>query len=70
MNKWIFWRVPDRKRSHYCFVMFLMMLIIPNFIFGMSFTPLGHLINFMIYDFLYYLLYQLEIKLTGRSSDE
>jgi len=62
--------VPDRKRTHYCFVMFLMMLIIPNFIFGISFTAAGHLINFLIYDFLYFLFYQVEKNLMGWRDDE
>jgi len=50
--------------------MFLMMLIIPNFIFGISFTAAGHLINFLIYDFLYFLFYQVEKNLMGRRDDE
>lgn len=70
MNQWLYWRVPDRKRGHYIFVMVMMMFIVPRFLLGIQFTMAGYLINFLIYDVLYYLFYQVEKKLTGRRDDD
>lgn len=70
MSNWLFWRVPERKKNHYIFVMVMMMLVVPNFIFGISFTVAGHFINFLIYDVIYYMFYQVEKKLNRWSDDD
>jgi hypothetical protein len=70
MNNWLYWRVPDRKRNHYIFVMIMMMFVVPRFLLGIHFTTLGHFVNFIIYDVLYYLFYQVEKKLKGWRDDE
>lgn len=70
MNQWLYWRVPYRKRNHYIFVMVMMMFVVPRFLLGIQFTMAGHFINFLIYDVLYYLFYQVEKKLTGRRDDD
>jgi len=54
MINWIFYSVPEHKKIHYAVVMFLMMFIVPKYLFGLHFTMLGNFINFLIYDFIYY----------------
>ena len=70
MNQWLYWRVPDRKRNHYIFVMVMMMFVVPRFLLGIQFTVAGHFINFLIYDVLYYLFYQVEKKLNRWRDDD
>lgn len=54
MEKWIFYSVPEHKKMHYVCVMFMMMIIVPKYLFDLQFTVLGNFINFLIYDFIYY----------------
>lgn len=72
MEKWIFFSVPEHKKMHYVFVMFMMMFIVPKYIFGLQFTILGNFINFLIYDFIYYQWYRVEqfIIKNRRKDDE
>jgi hypothetical protein len=70
MLNWIFWRVPDQKRNHYIFVMLMMMFVVPRFLLGLHFTIAGHFINFLIYDGVYYLFWQVEKRMNGWSDDE
>jgi len=70
MINWIFWRVPDQKRNHYMFVMFMMMFVVPRFLLGLQFTIAGYFINFLVYDGVYYLFWQVEKRLTGRRDDD
>ena len=60
MTNWLFYTVPEHKKMNYAIVMFLMMLIVPKYLFGLYFTTLGHFVNFLIYDFIYYRMLQLE----------
>jgi len=54
MSNWIFYAVPEYKKIHYITLMFLIMVVIPKYFLGLQFTMLGNLINFLIYDFIYY----------------
>jgi hypothetical protein len=70
MINWIFWRVPDQKLNHYIFVMLIMMFVVPKFLLGLHFTMFGYFINFLIYDGLYYLFWQVEKRMKGWSDNE
>ena len=54
---------------NYAVVMFLMMFVVPKYLFGLHFTTLGHFINFLIYDFIYYKMIQVE-EFLKRNKDE
>jgi hypothetical protein len=51
--------VPAEKARHYIVVMTLMMIVLPYLI-GVAFTILGYLMNFLLYDLVYYFTYRVE----------
>ena len=53
LTNWIYWSVPAEKARHYVIVMTLMMVVLPRLI-GVEFTNLGYLMNFLLYDAVYY----------------
>lgn len=54
MINWIFYTIPKNKQLHYLICMWLVLYIIPEFLFGIAFTMLAQFINFICYDILYY----------------
>lgn len=69
MISWLFYTVPEHKKMHYATMMFLIMLVVPKYILGINFTMLGNLINFLIYDFLYFKMLQVEEYLRRNKDD-
>lgn len=69
MTNWLFYAVPEHKKVHYATMMLLIMLIVPKYLLGLQFTMLGNLINFLIYDFLYYKMLQVEEHLRRNRDD-
>lgn len=69
MINWIFYSVPEYKKTHYVFIMFIMMVIVPKYLFGLQFTMLGNFINFLIYDFIYYQWDRIEQTLRRNKDD-
>jgi hypothetical protein len=60
MTKWLFYRVPDHRRLHYVLCIFMISVIIPEFVMGITFTNLGHFLNFLFFDILYYVFLKIE----------
>jgi hypothetical protein len=58
-TNWLYWSVPAEKAMHYSIVMTLLMIVLP-YLFGVIFTNLGYLLNFLLYDGTYYFVYRLE----------
>ena len=69
MINWLFYTVPEHRKMHYAIMMFLIMFVVPVYLLGLRFTMLGNLVNFLIYDFLYYKMLQVEEHLR-RNRDE
>lgn len=69
MTNWLFYAVPERRKMNYAITMFLIMIVVPKYLLGLHFTMLGNLVNFLIYDFLYYKMIQVEEYLR-RNRDE
>jgi hypothetical protein len=69
MTNWLFWTVPAPKVTNYILTMFLLMIVLPKYVFGVYFTPMGHLVNFFIYDALYYFNVKFEEKLRKDNND-
>jgi len=65
-NNWLYWSVPAEKARHYIIVMTIMMVIVPTYLFGIRFTSLGYLLNFLLYDALYYVTYRIEQAMKGK----
>ena len=59
LTNWLYWSVPTEKARHYIVVMTLMMIVLPYLI-GVAFTSLGYLMNFLLYDAVYYFTYRVE----------
>jgi|DEB0MinimDraft_3_1074331.scaffolds.fasta_scaffold468882_1 hypothetical protein len=60
LGSWLYWSVPAEKARHYVIVMTLMMYIVPEYLFGIRFTTLGYLMNFLLYDATYYFVHRVE----------
>ena len=65
-NNWLYWSVPAEKVRHYIIIMTIMMVIVPTYLFGIRFTSLGYLMNFLLYDALYYVTYRIEQAMKGK----
>jgi hypothetical protein len=65
-NNWLYWSVPAEKARHYIIIMTIMMVIVPTYLFGIRFTSLGYLMNFLLYDALYYVTYRIEQAMKGK----
>ena len=66
-NNWLYWSVPAEKARHYIIIMTVMMFIVPTYLFGIRFTSLGYLMNFLLYDALYYVTYRIEQAMKGKN---
>ena len=66
LNSWLYWSVPAEKARHYIIIMTIMMVIVPTYLFGIRFTSLGYLMNFLLYDALYYVTYRIEQAMKGK----
>ena len=69
-NNWLYWSVPVEKARHYIIVMILMMYFVPKYLFGIRFTTLGYLMNFLLYDAVYYFVYQVEQAIKKNLDDK
>ena len=69
MINWLFYSVPEHRKMHYAIMMFLIMFVVPVYLLGLRFTMLGNLVNFLIYDFLYYKMLQVEEHLRKNRDD-
>ena len=65
-DNWLYWSVPAEKARHYIIIMTVMMVIVPTYLFGIRFTSLGYLLNFLLYDALYYVTYRIEQAMKGK----
>ena len=54
MLNWFFWAVPQGYVRRYIITMWLVMFIIPTYVFGLQFTKLGFIINLLWYDMIFY----------------
>ena len=54
MINWIFWAVPEKYVMRYLITGYLALFLIPNYVFGLYFTKLGFIVNFIWYDIIFY----------------
>ena len=54
ISNWLFWTIPEQYAMRYLITLWLVMFMIPTFIFGMQFTRLGFVMNLVWYDIIWY----------------
>jgi len=65
MLNWIFWQVPVDYVRRYLVTLWLVMFVIPPFLFGIKFTMIGFLLNLIWYDIIFYGWYQVKQQIEG-----
>ncbi len=60
MMNWLFYTIPESKRTHYFICLWIALFIIPEYVMGMAFTIPMQFLNFMFYDLLYYVFLKME----------
>lgn len=60
MINWLFYTIPDNRRTHYFICLWLVLFIIPEYVMGMAFTIPMQFLNFMFYDLLYYVFLKMD----------
>ncbi len=66
---WLFWQVPDFRGKQYIIMMILVLFLLPAF-FGIKYTSMGYLLNFLWADFILYSLYGVQDKIKNNKKDD
>lgn len=61
MLNWLFYTIPLNRRIHYMICLWLVMLIIPEYVLKINFTVVMQFINFITYDILYFNMLKAEV---------
>lgn len=51
---WLFWAIPKNYIRQYFLMFWLIMYFIPWYLFGLQFTKLGFIINWIWFDLVFY----------------
>ena len=62
-TKWSTWAVPVEYVPFYLFVMAMSLYVLPKYVFGLSFTILGWLLNLLWFDLVFYIWYKVKITI-------
>ena len=54
MTNWLFWAIPHQYVRRYLFALWLVMFVLPGYVFGLQFTKFGFIINLLWYDLIFY----------------
>jgi len=54
ITNWLFYRVPDRLRFAYVFLLVLNLFIIPEYVLESRLNTAGEFLNFLTFDLLFY----------------
>ena len=65
MLNWIFWQVPVDYVRRYLVTLWLVMFVIPPFLFGIQFTKFGFILNLLWYDLIFYGWYRVKQQIEG-----
>ena len=58
ITNWLFYRVPDRLRFAYVFLLVLNMFIIPEYVLDGRLNIVGEFLNFLTFDLLFYVFFK------------
>ena len=51
---WLFWAVPEKYAMKYIVILWVALILIPSYIFGLYYTKLGIILNLVWYDLIFY----------------
>ena len=51
---WLFWAVPEKYVMRYIVILWVALILIPSYIFGLYYTKLGIILNLIWYDLIFY----------------
>ena len=54
IKNWLFWAVPEKYAMKYIVIMWVALMLIPSYIFGLYYTKLGIILNLVWYDLIFY----------------
>ena len=54
IKNWLFWAVPEKYAMKYVVIMWVALMLIPYYIFGLHYTKLGIILNLVWYDLIFY----------------
>jgi hypothetical protein len=54
LTNWLFWAIPPNYVRRYILTFWFVMFFVPGFIFGLHFTKLGFIINWIWFDLIFY----------------
>jgi hypothetical protein len=71
-TKWSTWAVPVEYVPFYLFIMAMSLYVLPKYVFGLSFTTLGWLLNLLWFDLVFYIWYKVKttIEMIKRKDDD
>ena len=65
MINWIFWAIPEQYVRRYFIYLALILFFIPNYIFGIYYTVIGFVVNYLWFDLVFYGWVKFRDKLEG-----
>jgi|TARA_A100000164_G_C21846073_1_gene742551 hypothetical protein len=65
ITNWIFWAIPQEYVRRYFAYLALILFIIPNYIFGIYYTILGFVVNYLWFDLVFYGWVKFKNKVEG-----
>ena len=65
MINWIFWAIPKEYVRRYFFYLAMILFFITNYIFGIYYTVLGFVVNYLWFDLVFYGWVKFKEKLEG-----
>ena len=54
ITNWLFWAVPEKYAMKYIVILWVALILIPSYIFGLYYTKLGIILNLVWYDLIFY----------------
>ena len=72
-TRWITWAVPVEIAPTYIITCVMAMWVLPKYFFGLQFTTFGWLINFLWFDFVFFIWYKMKTaidKIKRKDDDE
>jgi|TARA_Y100000114_G_scaffold39742_1_gene35373 hypothetical protein len=54
MTNWLFWAIPNEYVWRYIVLLWFVLFLMPGWIFGVQYTKLGLVLNWIWYDIIFY----------------
>jgi len=65
MLNWLWWSVPEKYARRYIIMMALILVILPQYVFGIIYTKLGFLLNLVWFDIIFYQWMRVKEQIEG-----